>query len=75
MTDRPTVIHRTPAELREQRAQLLAEAGLSYDQLAERAAAWTLSLEQQDIWATIQGIDYLLTGMVPAEQEEQHPGT
>ncbi|WP_275558549.1 hypothetical protein [Streptomyces sp. 5-6(2022)] len=71
MIDRPTVIHRTPDQLRAQRARLLAEAGLSYEQLAERAGAWTLRLEQQDIWHTIEGIDYLLDGTVPAEQEEQ----
>lgn len=73
--DRPTVIHRTPAELRAQRARLLAEAGLSYDQLAERAGAWALSPEQVDIWHTIEGIDYLLECITPAGQEHQHPGT
>ncbi|MFE9003139.1 hypothetical protein ACFYOY_13500 [Streptomyces sp. NPDC007875] len=71
MTERPTVIHQTPDQLREQRARLLAEAGLSYEQLRDRATTWTLSLEQQDIWTTIQGIDYLLDGTAPAEQEEQ----
>ncbi|WP_445520487.1 hypothetical protein [Streptomyces sp. NEAU-174] len=71
MTDRPTVIRRTPAELREQRARLIAEAGLTYDELRDRADAWTLSPEQQDIWATIEGIDYLLGGATPANQETQ----
>ncbi|MFD8092384.1 hypothetical protein [Streptomyces malaysiensis] len=49
MTDRPTVIHRSPAELHEQRARLLAEAGLAYELLRARAATWTLSPEKQDI--------------------------
>ncbi|WP_329143530.1 hypothetical protein OIU91_06175 [Streptomyces sp. NBC_01456] len=62
MPDRPTVIHRTPDHLRAQRAQLLAEAGLDEAELRERAAGWQLSPEQQDIWYTIQGIDYLLGG-------------
>lgn len=62
MPDQPIVIHRTPAELRAQRAQLLDEAGLAEAELRERAATWQLSQEQQDIWYTIQGIDYLLGG-------------
>ncbi|MGW2920370.1 hypothetical protein ACWDBF_21265 [Streptomyces angustmyceticus] len=62
MPDRPTVIHRTPCQLRAQRARLLAEAGFGEEELRERAAGWQLSPEQQDIWATIQGIDYLLEG-------------
>ena len=62
MPDRPTVIHRTPDQLRAQRARLLAEAGLGEEELRERAAVWQLSLEKQDIWETIQGIDYLLEG-------------
>ncbi|GHJ34298.1 hypothetical protein ACFV4E_22800 [Streptomyces hygroscopicus] len=65
-----TVIRHTPAELREQRARLLNESGLTYDELRDRAAVWALSLEQIDIWHTIQGIDYLLTGTTQPDTEE-----
>lgn len=66
--DRPTVIRRTPAELREQRARLIAESGLTYDQLAERASR-ALSPRQIDIWHTIEGIDYLLGGATRPDLE------
>ena len=65
------MIHRSPTELREQRARLLVEAGLTYHLLRARAATWTLSPEQQDIWHTLQGVACLLAGTTPAGQEQQ----
>ncbi|NEW73515.1 hypothetical protein G4H13_24895 [Streptomyces rapamycinicus] len=58
----PTVIHRTPSELRAQRAQLLAEVNMSYEELRERAETYSLSMDELDVWHTIEGIDYLLAG-------------
>ncbi|CAL9672677.1 hypothetical protein SUDANB15_07519 (plasmid) [Streptomyces sp. enrichment culture] len=57
-----TVIHKTPEELREQRARLLAEVGMSYEQLRDRAEMYSLSMDELDVWHTIEGIDYLLDG-------------
>ncbi|WP_190078497.1 hypothetical protein [Streptomyces daghestanicus] len=57
-----TVIHKTPEQLREQRDRLLAETGMSYEQLRDRAEVYSLSLDQLDVWHTIEGIDYLLDG-------------
>lgn len=62
MGDRPSFIRRTRAELEEQRARLLAEAGMDYETLRERAETWQLYPEHRDIWHTIEGIDYLLDG-------------
>ncbi|MFJ1992985.1 hypothetical protein [Streptomyces asiaticus] len=73
MKGQPTVIHRTPAELRAQRARLIAESGLTYDQLAERTSTWTLSPELVDIWHTIEGIDYLLGGATRPDPERTTP--
>lgn len=58
----PTVIHRTRDELLEQRERLLAEVNMSYEELAERAATYALSMDQLDVWHTIEGLDYLLSG-------------
>ncbi|MEU1327193.1 hypothetical protein [Streptomyces microflavus] len=52
---------RTPAELREQRARLIASTGLTETVLRERAEAFQLYPEHHDIWATVEGIDYLLS--------------
>ncbi|MFE9941538.1 hypothetical protein [Streptomyces hirsutus] len=57
-----TVIHKTPQQLREQRARLLAEVGMSYEQLRDRAEVYSLSMDELDVWHTIEGIDYLLDG-------------
>jgi hypothetical protein len=54
------VIHKTADELREQRERLLLEAKMSYAQLQERAATYSLSADELDIWHTIEGIDYVL---------------
>lgn len=56
----PTVIHRTHAELAQQRAGLLAQAGMTYPELQAAAEVWSLTMRQLNIWRTIQGIDYLL---------------
>ncbi|MFC8339231.1 hypothetical protein ACFUJX_19780 [Streptomyces rubiginosohelvolus] len=53
---------KTPAELREQRARLIASTGLTETVLRERAEAFQLYPEHHDIWATVEGIDYLLSG-------------
>lgn len=58
----PTVIHRTRDELMEQRERLLAEVNMSYEQLRERAATYSLSMDELDVWHTIEGLDYLLSG-------------
>lgn len=58
----PTVIHKTRDQLETQRAQLLADMNMSYDQLAERAAMYSLSMDELDVWHTIEGLDYLLEG-------------
>ncbi|MGC5344076.1 hypothetical protein ACPXCE_27160 [Streptomyces sp. DT24] len=58
----PTVIHRTRSELEAQRERLLADVHMSYDELAERAATYSLSLRELDVWHTIEGLDYLLQG-------------
>ena len=57
-----TVIHKTPEQLRDQRARLLAEVGMSYEQLRDRAEVYSLSMDELDVWHTIEGIDYLLDG-------------
>lgn len=51
---------KTPTELREQRARLIALTGLTETVLRERAEAFQLYPEHHDIWATVEGIDYLL---------------
>ncbi|MFI8435748.1 hypothetical protein ACIGJO_18730 [Streptomyces sp. NPDC079020] len=58
----PTVIHKTRDQLETQRAQLLADVNMSYEQLAGRAAMYSLSMDELDVWHTIEGLDYLLEG-------------
>ena len=57
-----TVIHKTPQQLREQRDRLLAEVGMTYEELRDRAEVYSLSMDESDVWHTIEGIDYLLDG-------------
>lgn len=57
-----TVIHKTPEQLREQRDRLLAEVGMTFEQLRDRAEVYSLSMDELDVWHTIGGIDYLLDG-------------
>lgn len=54
---------KTPAELQAQRAQLIASTGLTEEVLRERAEAFQLYPEHMDVWATVEGIDYLLGAM------------
>ncbi|RLL70812.1 hypothetical protein [Streptomyces sp. Z26] len=61
-TAQPTVIHRTPEQLRAQRQRLLDAVHMTHDQLRERAETYSLSMEELDVWHTIEGIDYLLEG-------------
>lgn len=35
---------------------------MSYEELRERAETYSLSMDQLDVWHTIEGIDYLLAG-------------
>ncbi|MER5277752.1 hypothetical protein ABT025_18615 [Streptomyces sp. NPDC002809] len=56
---------KTPEELRSQRAQLIASTGMTETVLRERAAAFQLYPEHADVWATVEGIDYLLDGVSP----------
>jgi hypothetical protein len=58
----PTLIRKTRQDLEQQRTQLLAETRLSYEELRDRAERFTLSMEELDIWYTIEGIEYLLDG-------------
>jgi hypothetical protein len=57
-----TMIRTTREQLLRQRAQLLEEIHMSYEQLRERAATYSLSSDELDVWHTIEGIDYLLEG-------------
>ena len=57
-----TLIHTTHEELQAQREQLLDEIGMTYETLRDRAAAYSLSSDELDVWHTIEGIDYLLEG-------------
>ncbi|NJA56689.1 hypothetical protein [Streptomyces sp. NEAU-H3] len=66
---------KTPDELREQRAQLIASTGLTEAVLRERAEAFQLYPEHMDVWRTVEGIDYLLASPdVPAEEQASEHG-
>lgn len=67
--DRPTVIRRTPDELRAQRAALIASTGMAEELLRERAEAHQLYPEHHDAWEAVRDIDYLLAGC--DHQEDQ----
>ena len=62
-----TVIRKTPKELHEQRARLIASTGLSEKVLRERGKAFQLYPEHQAVWDTVHGIDYLLDSTEPRE--------
>lgn len=64
-----SVIRKTPKELHEQRARLIASTGLSEEVLRERGEAFQLYPEHQAAWETVQSIDYLLDGAVAPESE------
>jgi hypothetical protein len=69
-----TVIHKTPEQLREQRHRLLAEVGMSYEELRDRAEVYSLSMDELDVWHTIEGIDYLLDGECRGDVEARRVG-
>ncbi|MGW3491960.1 hypothetical protein [Streptomyces sp. NPDC001054] len=58
----PTVIHKTRHEIEAQREELLERVRMSREELAERAATYSLSMTELDVWHTIEGLDYLLQG-------------
>ncbi|MFZ4137029.1 hypothetical protein [Streptomyces koyangensis] len=64
-----TVIRKTPKELHEQRARLIASTGLSEKVLRERGEAFQLYPEHQAVWDTVHGIDYLLDSTEAPESE------
>ncbi|MGW5590246.1 hypothetical protein [Streptomyces sp. NPDC003857] len=35
---------------------------MSYEELRDRAEVYSLSMDELDVWHTIEGIDYLLDG-------------
>jgi hypothetical protein len=55
-----SVIVRTPEELRAERAELLRQAGTTYDDLRDRGESYQLTTTERNIWETIRTIDYLL---------------
>lgn len=57
-----TVIHATHTKLEAQREQLLTEIHMTFEELRDRAATYSLSSAELDVWHTIEGIDYLLNG-------------
>jgi hypothetical protein len=56
-----TKVRRVPEELRDRRARILDELGVTYEQLATRAAAGGLVGTEWSAWSEIEGIDYLLS--------------
>ncbi|MFF7631412.1 hypothetical protein [Streptomyces cyaneofuscatus] len=62
---------KAPAELREQRARLIASTGLTETVLRERAEAFQLYPEHHDIWATVEGIDMHLAELAGDEQSTE----
>ncbi|WP_030757366.1 hypothetical protein [Streptomyces sp. NRRL F-5135] len=57
-----TVIRKTREELERQRKELLESVHMSYTELRDRAAVYSLSMNELMIWHTIEGLDYLLEG-------------
>ena len=47
-------------DLRSRRGRLLAEVGMSWEDLQQGADDYTLTDEQRSIYDTIEGIDWLL---------------
>ncbi|WP_228994362.1 hypothetical protein [Streptomyces sp. DH8] len=62
---------KTPAELREQRARLIASTGLTETVLRERAEGFQLYPEHYDIWVTLEGIDMHLAELTEGEQSPE----
>ncbi|UCM90540.1 hypothetical protein [Streptomyces marincola] len=57
----PTVIHLSRAEALAHREALLRRAGLTYEQLRDRAAVYAVTMDQLMVWHTVEGLDYLLS--------------
>ena len=55
-----TAISMSRDELVRRREELLAEVNMTYEQLRERALAYTLRPEERAAYETIRSIDYLL---------------
>ena len=55
-----SVVVKTPQELRQQRDQLLADVGMSFEELDERAKDYVLTPEQRSVWETLRTIRFLL---------------
>ncbi|WP_097965009.1 hypothetical protein [Streptomyces sp. or20] len=62
---------KSPVELREQRARLIASTGLTETVLRERADAHQLYPEHYDIWATVEGLDMHLAEVAEGEQSPE----
>ncbi|MFF8250135.1 hypothetical protein [Streptomyces griseus] len=62
---------KTPAELREQRARLIASTGLTETVLRERAEAHQLYPEHHDIWVTLEGLDMHLAEVAGGVQSPE----
>lgn len=58
--DMPIVEMLSENEIRERRAHLLAEVGMSEDQLRERAQSYSLTADEAGVLAEIDGLDFLL---------------
>ncbi len=56
----PTIEMLTPDEIHERRERLLAQAGMSEDELRRRAADYTLTSEQSAILDELSDLDFLL---------------
>jgi hypothetical protein len=55
-----SVVVRTSEELRQQYQELLADVGMSFEELDERAKDYVLTPEQRSIWETLRTIRFLL---------------
>jgi hypothetical protein len=55
-----TAISMNTEELRQRRQELLDEVHMTYEELRERALAYTLRPEERAAYETVRSIDYLL---------------
>lgn len=55
----PTITVLTAAQIRQRRAQLIADSGLDYDTLRERGEQYMLSPEQAAILHELENLDFL----------------
>ncbi len=54
------VVRADPEQLEARRAEILARYGLTLDQFAERAEAYSLVGEEWEAWDELRGIAFLL---------------